>query len=706
MPNTLTRPFSILASTATSGASSLSLTSAVTFPNTRVVVGDEVMLITGGNGTTTLSVSRGQEDSMAAEHPAGSRVTAYPIPDIQAVAADATRWYYGRKWTSCVVSWISSGGPEEARWSFAARAPYDDVLPPAGVQVEIRDDTDVIWLGRIEEPGADFFPNSGRASNVEIIARGYGSHAAAQRYLSEKKFAAGTSIASAIEMARNDLCPLISTTNTLVTATGRTLITESEDFAGQTAQDVFNSLVEMGSSTLQALLWAITGNGGTTPLLELRERPTTPVYFVTLRALEDAHVVWPMEPIKNRITVKFKGGQTSVSDATSQAVYPSGIGEIRDEYLDVSGQIDSHAMASAIAGTHLTRLADSRPVASHLSIPYTEPSEITDGVNPVAPWRLKEGSVIQITDLDTDVALLPADPVFMKRIEFDFGERRLSIETEDVTQLVDVVGKLIEERKELKFPPLPLFWAKQQLAVSIPFVFHGGTEALVAPMQPVSVPLFFSCQITHVDLLGIPGAGATTPEVIISIYASTLENFDTDIANETYTLVKTITGTPSNAGELLTDDCFFQLAPGAVLIAFLDSATETDVVTATARGLRGSGVSVPRPTPWVGTESKELSPCDVDGPVITDVAALDETDTEITISFTTDEPGDTRIDYGIDPDFGGEEYGSEYVTEHSITFGGLEPATTYWFAVGSKDESGNLTTDDGAGTYYFTTLAG
>lgn len=77
-------------------------------------------------------------------------------------------------------------------------------------------------------------------------------------------------------------------------------------------------------------------------------------------------------------------------------------------------------------------------------------------------------------------------------------------------------------------------------------------------------------------------------------------------------------------------------------------------------------------------------------PQISQVSVSNITTSEATISWTTDEPAQGNVGYGLT-----EEYGSstpltdDYSTEHSVIVSNLEPSTNYHFHVTVQDESGN-----------------
>jgi hypothetical protein len=86
---------------------------------------------------------------------------------------------------------------------------------------------------------------------------------------------------------------------------------------------------------------------------------------------------------------------------------------------------------------------------------------------------------------------------------------------------------------------------------------------------------------------------------------------------------------------------------------------------------------------------------DVTPPVITNLQAIPQPDgVTAIITWDTDEPADSRVDYGVDP---GplDQFQSDpaMVTSHSITLIGLTPATTYGYRATSADPSTNSTTE-------------
>ena len=82
---------------------------------------------------------------------------------------------------------------------------------------------------------------------------------------------------------------------------------------------------------------------------------------------------------------------------------------------------------------------------------------------------------------------------------------------------------------------------------------------------------------------------------------------------------------------------------------------------------------------------------DVTPPIISNVQSS-VTETTATISWTTDEPGDSSVNYGLDTSYGGAESSASLVVSHSLTLTGLSANTEYHYQVDSTDNSTNTST--------------
>jgi PKD repeat protein len=82
-------------------------------------------------------------------------------------------------------------------------------------------------------------------------------------------------------------------------------------------------------------------------------------------------------------------------------------------------------------------------------------------------------------------------------------------------------------------------------------------------------------------------------------------------------------------------------------------------------------------------------PPDTMPPVIKNISTSSETETSAVITWTTNEPGSSQVEYGKTTEYGLTATSDELTTAHSITLSGLEPNTAYHYRVKSKDKAGN-----------------
>jgi hypothetical protein len=83
---------------------------------------------------------------------------------------------------------------------------------------------------------------------------------------------------------------------------------------------------------------------------------------------------------------------------------------------------------------------------------------------------------------------------------------------------------------------------------------------------------------------------------------------------------------------------------------------------------------------------------DTNAPVISNVIVAGTTDTTAAITWHTDEPSNSMVQYGASSTWGNyswSENDAGMVTSHSVTLTGLTEGTVYYFSVGSTDASGN-----------------
>src|SRR5262249_44642993 len=84
-------------------------------------------------------------------------------------------------------------------------------------------------------------------------------------------------------------------------------------------------------------------------------------------------------------------------------------------------------------------------------------------------------------------------------------------------------------------------------------------------------------------------------------------------------------------------------------------------------------------------------------PQLGNVAVINITTSEATIVWTTNEPADSQVEYGLTASYGlSTTLDPSLVTSHTVILSGLTDNTTYHYRVNSKDASGNLATGSDA----------
>jgi peroxiredoxin len=100
------------------------------------------------------------------------------------------------------------------------------------------------------------------------------------------------------------------------------------------------------------------------------------------------------------------------------------------------------------------------------------------------------------------------------------------------------------------------------------------------------------------------------------------------------------------------------------------------------------------------------TPTDTSPPAISDVQSQDATDMGVLITWKTDEPATSQVQYGKTNSYGSStSLDSTLVTDHSVLVLGLDADTVYYFRAVSKDANGNENTYDSANTYFKTLTA-
>jgi hypothetical protein len=80
---------------------------------------------------------------------------------------------------------------------------------------------------------------------------------------------------------------------------------------------------------------------------------------------------------------------------------------------------------------------------------------------------------------------------------------------------------------------------------------------------------------------------------------------------------------------------------------------------------------------------------DTSPPVIKNISTSSETETSAVITWTTNKPASSGVEYGKETDYGLTASSADLTTDHSLTLSALEPNTAYHFRITSSDKAGN-----------------
>lgn len=91
------------------------------------------------------------------------------------------------------------------------------------------------------------------------------------------------------------------------------------------------------------------------------------------------------------------------------------------------------------------------------------------------------------------------------------------------------------------------------------------------------------------------------------------------------------------------------------------------------------------------TTSAAQPPSDTAGPVLSAIGARDMTTESATITWSTDKPATSEVEYGLTLEYGNSTgVNATLLNNHSQTLSGLQPNTVYHYLVKSADALGNL----------------
>ncbi len=161
--------------------------------------------------------------------------------------------------------------------------------------------------------------------------------------------------------------------------------------------------------------------------------------------------------------------------------------------------------------------------------------------------------------------------------------------------------------------------------------------------------------------------------------------------NETVTCHETGFGTATLVGNIQIADTSVQPGDGILQAAHGDKLTADYLDEDDGRG----GINV---------HKFAYAYLDAQQPIISNVNVSAVSYNKATITWTTDEPSNSKVYYGTTHQLGHSVQSGFLTTDHSITIPNLDGCTKYYFSVSSTDFAGNEAIDDNQGDHFnFTT---
>jgi len=246
-------------------------------------------------------------------------------------------------------------------------------------------------------------------------------------------------------------------------------------------------------------------------------------------------------------------------------------------------------------------------------------------------------------------------------------------------------------------------------SVGAPFSVVSGTPFTLAGQgttQTVRVRFTPTVATTVSTTLTFAAAGGTLSTILTGIAAAATPPPQTDTTPPTVavtapvsgnTVKSTVTISASASDNVGVAGVQFQLdgvklgaevttQPYTVAWNTTAAANGTHVLTAVARDATGNlATSV-----GVAVSVANAAVADATAPTISGITTS-VTASGAVIGWTTNEPGDTQVEYGLTKSYGAQApLNAALQTSHTQTIGGLKPGTWYHFRVRSRDAAGNL----------------
>lgn len=343
-------------------------------------------------------------------------------------------------------SHATNGGNKRATWLEVGSGLQVPALDPAlaSTRLDILDDGVLVWRGRLwtRERSPSML-----STQRQVTALGYAAHLHDTPYTTVKTITGGTTIEDAFATVRDECAPLLSTSDTLLEATGRTVAATTESLQYKKAAEIFEMLVRLGNSADQPLLWHVwEGQVGANerPILELRSKPTTAKYFVSLADGTRATTQESADALANRLIVRYGEDLSSfvqVDDETSQGDPPNGYGFAKAQIVDAP-KLASATDAQNLGNTLLSAYRDIRPVTGQIVIPPGARVQDENGVD-LRLTQVKPGDYLQFRELRIGSQTRTEYEMFISETDYAADSEGLTVTPEQPEELIARLGRLL-----------------------------------------------------------------------------------------------------------------------------------------------------------------------------------------------------------------------------------------------------------------------